>query len=329
MDQIQAAMIDIEKLAISLHEELESLYPLSDQYNSIYRVPKRLRELNEKAYTPQVVSIGPLHYGTDKLIPMEEHKRRYLQDFLRRAEANNIVDYVGIIKSNEVKLRNSYAEDIKLSSDEFVKMILVDAAFIIEILLKSMFRNLQNQNDRIFTKPWMIADIMFDLCLLENQLPFFILKELGAYILMAGVKFKKVPNKSLFEMKFDGGSGVLEIPHLKINDFVVLINHLVNTPKDVDLLIQFGIIENWLPESVGVSTLFHNLVKETSIIPDNFYFSVLVDDMKSYCRTPWHRWKATLKQDYFRNPWTGISVFAAIVLLRLTFVQTVYSVLKI
>ncbi|KAK1586420.1 hypothetical protein Q3G72_002361 [Acer saccharum] len=435
MDQIQAAihideeaMIDIEKLAISLHEELESLYPLSDQYNSIYRVPKRLRELNEKAYTPQVVSIGPLHYGTDKLIPMEEHKRRYLQDFLRRTEAKNIVDYVAIIKSNEVKLRNSYAEDIKLGSEEFVKMILVDAAFIIEILLKSKFRNLQNRNDRIFTKPWMITDIMFDMCLLENQLPFFILKELVADIPMAstddnkppiikliheftkdswdfskiednsenksfdrvehlvdflsislvpsesyrpekkklgslttptvtelhqaGVKFKQVPNKSLFEMKFDGGSGVLEIPHLKvvketellfrnllafeqchgstncINDFVVLINHLVNTPKDVDLLIQFGIIENWLSDSVGVSTLFHNLVKETSIIPDNFYFSVLVDDMKSYCKTPWHRWKATLKQDYFRNPWTGISVFAAIVLLGLTCVQTVYSVLK-
>ncbi|KAK2641264.1 hypothetical protein Ddye_023027 [Dipteronia dyeriana] len=420
------AMIDIEKLATSLDEELKSLHPLSDQYNSIYRVPKRLRELNEKAYTPQVVSIGPLHYGTEKLIPMEEHKRRYLQDFLRRTEAN-IVDYVVIIKSNEVKLRSSYAEDIKLGSDEFVKMILVDAAFIIEILLKSKFKNLQNRNDRIFTKPWMIADIMFDMCLLENQLPFFILKELGTILSMpskdnnhpiinlihdftkdswdfskiedslenksfervehlvdflsiclvpsekdmpkktklgtlttptvtelhqAGVKFQKASYKGLFEIKFNNGSGILEIPHLKvvketellfrnllafeqchgftncINDFVFLINHLVNTPKDVDLLIQFGIIENWLPDSVGVSTLFHNLVKETSIIPDNFYFSLLVEEMNRYCKTRWHRWKATLKQDYFRNPWTGISVFAAIVLLGLTFLQTLYSVLK-
>ncbi|KAK3205156.1 hypothetical protein Dsin_019202 [Dipteronia sinensis] len=427
------AMIDIEKLiqkqSTALNEELESLIPLSDMYNSIYRVPKRLRELNEKAYTPQVVSIGPLHYGTDKLMPMEEHKRRYLQEFLRRSEANNMSDYITIIKANEEKLRNSYAEEIRLRSDEFVKMILVDAAFIIEILLKSKFRNLQ-RNDRIFTKPWMIADIMFDMCLLENQLPFFILEELfeGAYVSIgtrddnkspmiklihdftkdswdfskiednlenksfdrvehlvdflsiclvpsetdrprkmrlgtlttptvtelhqAGVKFQQVYNKSLFEIKFNGVSGVLEIPHLKvvketellfrnllafeqchgttncINDFVVLINHLVNTPKDVDLLIQFGIIENWLPDSVGVSTLFHNLVKETSIIPGNFYFSLLVEDMNTYCRTPWHRWKATLKQDYFRNPWTGISVLAAIVLLGLTFIQTVYSVLK-
>ncbi|KAK2643489.1 hypothetical protein Ddye_025252 [Dipteronia dyeriana] len=69
---ISNAMIDIEKLATSLRVELGSLYPLSDQYNSIYRVSKRLRESNEKAYTPQVVSIGPLHYGTKKLIPMED-----------------------------------------------------------------------------------------------------------------------------------------------------------------------------------------------------------------------------------------------------------------
>ncbi|KAH7560534.1 hypothetical protein JRO89_XS10G0039400 [Xanthoceras sorbifolium] len=168
----------------------------------------------------------------------------------------------------------------------------------------------------------------------------------------AGVKFKKASKKSLFDIEFNYGSGILEIPHLKIvketellfrnllafeqchgssnciNDFIVLINHLVNTPKDVDLLIQFGIIENWLWDSDGVSTLFHSLVKETSIIPENFYFSCLVEDMNGYCRTRWHRWKATLKQDYFRNPWAGISVFAAIVLLALTFIQTIYSVLK-
>ncbi|KAK2643490.1 hypothetical protein Ddye_025253 [Dipteronia dyeriana] len=169
-------------------------------------------------------------------------------------------------------------------------MILVDAAFIIEILLKSKFTNLQNRNDLISTKPWMIADIMFDMCLLENQLPFFIINELGAILSMsseennhpiinlihdftkdswdfskiedslenkslervehlvdflriclvpsetgwhkttrlgtlatpsvtelhhAGIKFK-ASDKSLFEIKFNSRSGILEIPRLKI-----------------------------------------------------------------------------------------------------------------
>jgi hypothetical protein len=34
------------------------------------------------------------------------------------------------------------------------------------------------RNDRIFGKPWMISDVSRDMCLLENQLPFFILEEL-------------------------------------------------------------------------------------------------------------------------------------------------------
>lgn len=420
----------IDILADVIDQEMASLITLSDENNSIYRIPRRLRELNEKAYTPQVVSIGPLHHNDIKLRSMEEHKRRYLQEFLRRTEGD-VANYLLIIKGYEDRLRNSYAEEIKLASDEFLKMVLIDAAFIIEIMLKSKFSDLRRGNDRIFTKPWMIADIMFDMCLLENQLPFFILKELfqGANIAMssnsdgispilrlvhefatdawdfseieedtlkkknfdkvehlidflsiclvplesdwperrklkelttptitdlhqAGVKFRPVSKGRLFDIKFHPASGVLEIPHLTIvketellfrnllafeqchgssnfiNDFVVLINHLVNTPKDVDLLIQYGIIDNWLPDSAGVSSLFHGLVKEVSINPHNFYYAGHVEDMNKYCRTPWHKWKATLKQDYFRNPWAGISVFAAIVLLVLTFIQAIYAVLK-
>ncbi|KAH7560537.1 hypothetical protein JRO89_XS10G0040000 [Xanthoceras sorbifolium] len=67
----------------------------------------------------------------DKLRPMDEHKRRYHLDFLQRTEAN-VIDYISIIKANEKRLHNSFVEDIKLSSNEFVKMILVNVAFIIE-----------------------------------------------------------------------------------------------------------------------------------------------------------------------------------------------------
>ncbi|KAL6202972.1 hypothetical protein ACLB2K_026676 [Fragaria x ananassa] len=48
----------------------------STPYKSIYRVPEKLRRLNENAYTPRVVSIGPFHHGKESLKPMEEHKKR-------------------------------------------------------------------------------------------------------------------------------------------------------------------------------------------------------------------------------------------------------------
>jgi len=60
-DQMDSS-VDIGKLAVSVQGKLSILRPFSNNC-SIFRVPKRLRELNEKAYTPHVISIGPLHHG--------------------------------------------------------------------------------------------------------------------------------------------------------------------------------------------------------------------------------------------------------------------------
>ncbi|KAJ4724214.1 hypothetical protein OWV82_003224 [Melia azedarach] len=67
---------DIKSLAASLRRELESLQTLSGR-NSVCRVPERIRQSNEKAYTLQIVSTGPFHHGRTELKPMEEYKRRY------------------------------------------------------------------------------------------------------------------------------------------------------------------------------------------------------------------------------------------------------------
>jgi hypothetical protein len=71
-------------LANSLKEEFQSLSPLFSSECSIYRVPERLLHVKENAYTPKVVSIGPLHHGKEGLKAMEAHKKRYLQNFIER-----------------------------------------------------------------------------------------------------------------------------------------------------------------------------------------------------------------------------------------------------
>jgi len=48
----------------------------------IYRVPACIKDLNPRAYRPQLVSLGPYHHGNAELLPMEEHKRRALQHLL-------------------------------------------------------------------------------------------------------------------------------------------------------------------------------------------------------------------------------------------------------
>ncbi|KAH1067158.1 hypothetical protein J1N35_032145 [Gossypium stocksii] len=47
-------------LATSVRRGLETLLPLPHT-RCIFQVPDRLRQLNGKAYTPRVISIGPLH----------------------------------------------------------------------------------------------------------------------------------------------------------------------------------------------------------------------------------------------------------------------------
>ncbi|PRQ41924.1 hypothetical protein RchiOBHm_Chr3g0452031 [Rosa chinensis] len=120
------APYDIENpyipLATSITKDLDSLSPLSSEC-CIYRVPKRLRYVSENAYTPKVVFIGPLHHGKEGLNGMEEQKKRYLQDFQVRTQVS-LEDYIKRIKEKEARLRSRYAEPIKLSSDEFVTVIL-------------------------------------------------------------------------------------------------------------------------------------------------------------------------------------------------------------
>ncbi|KAB2619069.1 hypothetical protein D8674_014938 [Pyrus ussuriensis x Pyrus communis] len=105
-------------------------------------------------------------------------KKRYLRVFLRRTGVS-FSDYIQMIKEKEGRLRGCYAEPIEFGSDEFVRIVLVDVAFVIEFLLRNYSSDYrQDEDDYIFNKPQMLCDVRPDLRLLENQLPFFILQDL-------------------------------------------------------------------------------------------------------------------------------------------------------
>ncbi|TKY46104.1 UPF0481 protein [Spatholobus suberectus] len=149
----------------------------------IYRVPHRIRETNPKAYTPRIVSIGPFHKARDVgkvdniLESMEELKMKYLKGFLYRTQIP-IRQFVDELKRLEESIRSCYAAPIEYNSDDFLKMILIDACFIIEIFLRWHSCEDWEGKDPLLLKPWMLQDIGLDLILLENQLPFFVLEQL-------------------------------------------------------------------------------------------------------------------------------------------------------
>jgi hypothetical protein len=90
-------------------------------------------------------------------------------------DKKKIIDILMSIENQEERLRHCYSEKFNLiKSRDFVKMILLDAVFIIQFLLESK----DHDNDPKNFEPRMTFDIREDLMLLENQLPFFIIQEI-------------------------------------------------------------------------------------------------------------------------------------------------------
>ncbi|KAF9603378.1 hypothetical protein IFM89_035623 [Coptis chinensis] len=178
---------------------------------SIYRIPVKFRSKSDKdTYEPRLVSIGPYHQGEDSLKSTEEFKKWYLHDLISRNETpdTSLNDLVKEIRKLEVHAREYYAESIKLTSNEFVRMMVFDGCFILELLYKYSERGVvqeedvdgehdanskenskdkdkgqelrmrSNSTDPILGTTWMVYSLRKDLVLLENQLPFVILEKL-------------------------------------------------------------------------------------------------------------------------------------------------------
>ncbi|TXG62538.1 hypothetical protein EZV62_009532 [Acer yangbiense] len=162
----QYCSIDINKLE-------EILEPKADC--CIYRVPQYLRKVNEEAYTPKLISIGPLHYHCrEELMGMETQKRRYRVKFGERVGISKFRELEKYISDQEQHIRDHYAVSSTLECSEYITMILNDAVFIIELFM----RNNHRVDDFLLDKSQLKTHIMLDLLLLENQIPFFVLNDL-------------------------------------------------------------------------------------------------------------------------------------------------------
>jgi len=154
----------------------------------IFKVHTQLRKVNEKAYDPVMVAIGPYHRGKDDLRLMEDHKLHYLQLLLQRRNESSVETYIKAIRELEGRARRYYAEPISLTTDEFVEMMLLDGCFIIELFRKFARTDLRgDQCDPIFRLDWMFFNLKRDLLLFENQIPFFLLTKL--------LEITEVPNQ--------------------------------------------------------------------------------------------------------------------------------------
>ncbi|XP_043721232.1 UPF0481 protein At3g47200-like [Telopea speciosissima] len=170
---VQKKNEEIKKLVQSLEEKLEEVSSL-ESYHDIYRVPRELYKLKPDAYTPQSVSIGPVHHNKEHLKAMETQKLRYLKRFLNRS-GKTLDFYVKAVSDLEEEARKCYSDIKSFGRDEFVKMIMMDSCFIFELM--EIMKSMEEENNFISNEAWTI-EITTDLIKLENQLPLFVLKHL-------------------------------------------------------------------------------------------------------------------------------------------------------
>ncbi|WCJ22981.1 hypothetical protein M5689_005035 [Euphorbia peplus] len=170
----------------------------------IYTVPPSLRRINPLAYTPQVISIGPIHHGKNLLPKMEIQKLRYLNEFCRRKTENKVEtlhfsqELLNQIDVEEIRSCYSFdcSTELNQISDEevrrcynnngsytaectkLVNLILLDSIFVIELFLRRYLKSPDHLKDFVLGKPWLKTDVQQDLILLENQIPFSVLEKL-------------------------------------------------------------------------------------------------------------------------------------------------------
>ena len=156
----------------------------------------------------------------------------------------------------------------------------------------------------------------------------------------AGIKFRRAKGMaSLLDIKFK--DGVLEFPPLLIHEktetllrnlicleqclpncdgiitsYAILMDNLINTTNDMEILCKNEVIDNWL--NIEETTEFFNQLYNDTVIND-FYYGKLTDEVNKYCERRWPRYRRVLQHDYFKHPWSLVSVIVATILHILTF----------
>ncbi|KAJ3708938.1 hypothetical protein LUZ61_012643 [Rhynchospora tenuis] len=110
---------------------------------TIFPIPANVRESSKGLYEPRMVSIGPYYYNNrrNRLKSIEDQKLRLFRNFIGRNTEVDVESYVRAVMSLEKQARQCYSEYFDLESDEFVKILLFDGRFILELFYKWLCDN--------------------------------------------------------------------------------------------------------------------------------------------------------------------------------------------
>ena len=101
-----------------------------------------------------------------------------------------------------------------------------------------------------------------------------------------------------------------------ICNYIVLLDYLINSKENVELLVNKRIVVNLLGSNKAVAKMVNRLCLE--IVEINSYYRHIIDDLNTYCESPWNRNMASLINVYFRDIWRGTATVVGVLVLLIT-----------
>ncbi|KAJ0715361.1 hypothetical protein HanPI659440_Chr13g0500231 [Helianthus annuus] len=145
----------------------------------IPRVPEQVISEKQKYYVPRAVSIGPYYFNKDpKLQVVQKLKTVFTMKLLNHNKETLKILYKKLGESHMVQELRDYYEQgstTEYSNKDFTKMMLLDSCFILHFIHSlwedAGLEELYDENPNLF---WFVYH---DLMLLQNQIPFKVLKQ--------------------------------------------------------------------------------------------------------------------------------------------------------
>ena len=176
-----------DRISKSTHPSIGTNETGSNEKCCIFRLHRRLKNINSKLFKPQVIALGPYHHRKHQLQNMEELKWRCLAFFMesRKGKLEECLIELGLLEM-EVRECYSLSETDNLSTDELLQMMVVDGCFILMLFIRAGGHLAVLDQDEMFIRhnpiSWLdmaiLPKIYGDLLLLENQIPSCVLKTL-------------------------------------------------------------------------------------------------------------------------------------------------------
>ncbi|KAL7589623.1 UPF0481 protein At3g47200 [Lactuca sativa] len=169
--------ISIDETVKGLLNSVQNRSPIDLFSTSINIVPSGLRDLSPSSFIPRVVSIGPLHKENENLKAFEDQKATYVHELLHPLDSpveQTLKECVLKVAFSVDRIRASYVPKITYSDMELAKMMVMDACFILGFI-GALSESSDEPELQYLLRG---SSIVYDLVLVENQIPFFILQDI-------------------------------------------------------------------------------------------------------------------------------------------------------